>query len=162
MDDHLAFADYLMRTSPTLRRMRRNLLITLPIAVLSLTSTFAVVTRSMGMFVFGIVAAVVAVLYWRVEYPRRILKATAKHLAEGTNMGRFGPHELELTQTGLTEINPTGSQSTRWAGIQMIDVTQDYAFILVTPTSGYVIPRKSISNEIFDAFIAEVRKLAHP
>jgi hypothetical protein len=110
-----------------------------------------------------IVAAVVFAVLFAVIFNWRYLVALDRQARriyrEGNNKGAFGEHELEIDDDGLVERTEVNENRYAWRGVERIIETDSHAFIYISALLAHVIPRGSIVEGNFDAFIARTRQL---
>lgn len=106
------------------------------------------------LFLFGIIFVCI--------FPRSVRKSFKKQAkqmgSEGANKGIIGPHELEISDECLTERTAYNEQHSLWEGIERIEFSEGYAFIYTGPLMAHVIPKASVTEGDFDAFVGEVRR----
>ncbi len=64
---------------------------------------------------------------------------------------------MEVDDTGITDRSEVGHRCTYWRGIERVEETKDHAFVYLGPFTAHVIPRHSVQEGDFDAFVQEVR-----
>ena len=156
IDDLIIFNEYHSEHSPFVQRARRKYRLLSPLSMFFVFSLVGFVTKS---WTYPIVGAVVAIAYAAMA-PRRFRKQirnAAEHCyKEGENKGLFGVHSLEILDAELLETNPSGNQSIKWAGIERVVSTPTHGYIYVSSNAAHVVPRASVTEGDFDAFMAAV------
>jgi YcxB-like protein len=78
----------------------------------------------------------------RFEY-RRQLRRT---LRTGDWSTALGHHTLMLTTDGVREQNHAGETFHRWEAVKAVFSTDEYVFMLLGPSTGYVLPKRCLSS----------------
>ena len=157
IDDLILFNEYHSEHSPFVQRARRKYRLLSPPSMLFVFCLVGFVTKS---WTYPIVGAVVASAY-AATTPRRFRKqirnAAERCYKEGENKGLFGLHTLEILDTELLETNPSGNQSIKWAGIERVVSTPTHGYIYVSSNSAHVVPKASVTEGDYNAFMEAVR-----
>ena len=156
IEDLILFNEYHSEHSPFFRRARRNYQLNSSLSVLFALSFLGYLAKS---WIYPIVGAVFATAF-AVLAPRRfrkqIRKTAERCYKEGENKGTIGIHSLEILDTELLETNPAGNQSIKWAGVERVVSTPTHGYIYVSSNAAHVVPRASVTEGDFDAFMAAV------
>jgi hypothetical protein len=64
---------------------------------------------------------------------------------------------MEITDTGITQNRSDGTQGSNWKDIKNIYTTSSCAFIYAS-NAGYIIPKSSIIEGDWTAFVSELQK----
>jgi YcxB-like protein len=158
IDDLVAFQMYHCENSPYLKRQHLWFRWGTLGAALVIGALVWILMDSLDMallfFLFGIIFIFV--------YPRSIrrsFKKQAKRMgSEGSNKGILGPHEIEVSDQGLTERTAYGEQHSSWEAIERVGSSDNHAFIYTGPLMAHVIPKASVTDGDFDEFVDELRK----
>ncbi len=71
----------------------------------------------------------------------------------------FGSKTLEIDAKGVLSIAQSTTAMYQWDSVTQIASTPTHAFLLVGPIQALVIPRASVTDGDFDAFVAEAIRL---
>ena len=71
--------------------------------------------------------------------------------------GFLGEHELDITDSGLRLRFDNIEMKVAWSVIERVEITPEYAFLYISPTSAHVVPLSRITNGDVDAFVAELK-----
>lgn len=152
-EDFVAFAEHCRRTSPV---ARRNALVQ---SLIAAATAFGLVAFMIRNVVFGIGAAVTAVVIYRVITPGWVGRQVRAVYAEGRNKGTVGRHKLELAPDALVEHSEAGTGTYRWDALEKIDVTDGYVFVFTSALAAHVIPARAFRTpEERNDFLDEARR----
>jgi hypothetical protein len=166
LDDLVAFSDFHAAHSTTVKQNIRLTRWTSAVLVIALTfaaltfvtdDSMALSAKVFGALVGGVFMFVVVphLTRWNLRVQMR------KILREGRNKSVVGEHELEILDEGLLERTEYNETKSSWAGIERVVSTPQYTFIYITSVSAHVIPRESVSEGDYDAFIQELTRRIH-
>ena len=79
-------------------------------------------------------------------------------LREGSGKGIIGEHILEQTDTELIERTSVNEMKTNIASLERIETSSEHAFIYISSIHAHVIPRLSVIEGDFDAFLHELNR----
>jgi hypothetical protein len=168
LEDVIAFHHYHSDQSPAVRRARLIQRCAVPLLLLLLVALITVVPFSPVLLfddLFEAALVVFAVLFaivWFLMFPgiqRNSLQKQVRRLyAEGANRGLIGPHEMELTDTHLTESNPYGHSSRVLHAIEKVAVADSHAFIYISAVAAHIVPADSIVEGRFQAFLEALER----
>jgi hypothetical protein len=169
LEDIIAFNCYHHTRSPAKRRSFRRLngvlffvsFLLLALATLGLlliaTTSFDEKLPFAGAFGVAILGLLVA---WQSPRIRRALISfeACRVYREGKNKNVLCVHELELTADRLIERTPVSESSNALESLERVVCTDRYAFIYQSALNAKVIPRYSVSEGDFEAFVEAVRE----
>ncbi len=145
MDDWLAFNEYYFRTSPEMKKTRRNAIIVFPVAM-ALTALAMSLDSPMPWAFYALLA--VASLAWVLFYPRRFeknaLKKARKLLAEGDNSGLLCEQEFQFGEDGLRVATNNSTETMAWDRIKKLVATDGYYYLYNSAVSAYILPRAKL------------------
>jgi hypothetical protein len=156
IDDIVAFTCYHYAHSRTVRQMQAAavwgssfviVLIGVAVAVAADDPFFAV-----GVALSFVVLGGLNALFQAWYYPRYLARYARKFYREGKNKA-IGPHELELTDSGLVERNESGATMVRFKGIEKVVSSGKHVFIYVDAMSAHVIPCDAVSEGNWEQFV---------
>src|SRR6266702_4023269 len=131
-------------------------LLLIPLAVL-----LFMVDPSTILICAGAVALAVLCLLLSVLAPRILTMLVArqvrKMLREGMNKNLLCMHELELTHDMLLEKTPFRESATALESIERVVTTDRYTFIYLSAMAALIIPRTSVAEGDYDAFVDALR-----
>ena len=157
IEDLVMFNLHHSEHSPFMRRARRNHQIYSPLSVLVALGLLGFIAKSWTYPVVGAVFAAAFAAMAPGRFRKQIRHAAERCYKEGENKGMLGVHSLEILDAELRETNPTGSQSIKWAGIERVVSTPTHGYVYVSSNAAHVIPRASVAEGDYDAFMEAVR-----
>ena len=156
IEDLIIFNEYHSEHSPFFRRARRNFQLNSSLSVLFALIFLGYLAKS---WIYPIVGAVFATAFALIapsRFRKQIRKAAERCYKEGENKGTIGIHSLEILDTELLETNPAGNQTIKWSGIERVVSTPTHGYIYVSSNAAHVVPRASVTEGDYDAFMAAV------
>jgi len=157
MDDVLALNHFFYLHSSTIRRSRIMLVFGLPgvLMAFEVYQGFRGGSWAPHAIMLVLCALLIPFLNW---YFARSMRRTAQRIyREHPTRGLIGEHELAVDEQGVSERTEIGEQMTRWAGVDRIETTPEHAFIFVGPAMAHVVPRATVLEGEFDAFITAAK-----
>jgi hypothetical protein len=94
----------------------------------------------------------------RRRQPRSEVCLLRRLLREGQNIGTFGPKELEITDAALVGHSLHADSTLAWAAVERVAENKRYAFIYISATEAYVIPRAKVKEGDYDSFVEAVKQ----
>ncbi|MDY6898800.1 MAG: YcxB family protein, partial [Cyanobacteriota bacterium] len=91
-------------------------------------------------------------------YYSSIKRNAKKMLREGSGKGIIGEHILELTNTEIIERTNFNEMKTNIASLERVETSSVHAFIYISSIHAHVIPRSSIIEGNFEAFLQELNR----
>lgn len=85
-------------------------------------------------------------------YKRRNRKLIHKMYHETDKNDFFNEVRAELLEDGISLASISTQSTTKWIGIERIDLLKDHTLVYLGPASAYVIPRSSVVEGDFEAF----------
>lgn len=120
------------------------------------------IAANLGVFLLFAAVFVPLSRFLRMRSLRRTLEAT---YTNAENRGVLGKHLLEINERGIVETNAVGRNIHTWEGIDRIEVTQDYIFVVASAGHVHVIPRRAfnfgVDSDIFLMTAETFMKKAH-
>lgn len=157
MEDLVAFNQYHFQHSPTFRRNRRIIIGASVIAVCGYVIYDYIQQQSLVSVISGVIAAAIAITILSLLTKSPYKKGIRRLLREGRNTSILGRHELEVTETGITEHTEQISTTIAWKGIERIVSTDSHVFVYLSSTSACIIPRDSIIEGDYEMCLEELR-----
>jgi hypothetical protein len=162
LDDLIAFnRDFLAHSRVYRQQVRRN---RLWIAVLAWV-VYVLLLRVLepgGSIGIEAAAALFGAVLMALLYPllvrRHEKRMLTKLISEGDNDSFIGPKELEINEVGLLEKSRLRETRTAWQAVQTIRTDGSHTFIYVGPSSAFVIPHSSVTQEQLRAFLVAVQQ----
>jgi hypothetical protein len=109
----------------------------------------------------GGIGSVLFLVYALLFYFRRMPVAGSLRawLGVGGSTTQLPRQRLIITPEGVTASSELSSSTTRWPGVRAVAVTQDHAFIYISPTSAFVVPKRAF-REVpqFEEFVAMAQR----
>lgn len=158
IDDILAFHRYHFAHSKSVRN-QKFLLIGLVAAIaipgsLIIESDINSTTRLALAVAFSVVFGII----FHVRYGSTVEGHVKKLIAEGSNAGMFGSHELTIKKTFLVEKTDVNESRHAWSAVERVIETDDHAFIYLSSVQAHVIPKHRVKQGDYDSFIEKVRE----
>lgn len=151
-DDIVAFNMHLIKTVPAMRRsafrVKWRLLFPLCVIILALSVYYS----DPLLAVLGVLFLVLT----HVRYKRHIRRYYMKQATEGPNKEILGPAELEITPDALIGRGHEIETKVKWERVDRIEADEDRTYIFLGERVGIILPRTSITQGDYDAFIREV------
>ncbi|MFD2612078.1 YcxB family protein [Paenibacillus gansuensis] len=135
---------YVLKHSPTVRRMTRVQQFASPIIFLIVP--FVLRLNTAGFAFFAVIAVV-----WALLYPLILERRTRRSLQKMIRQGQFndilGEHSLKVTSNQIVERSGAGEIITERKQILRVDQTEDYLYLMAASGRANVIPKRSFENE---------------
>ncbi|GFD91073.1 hypothetical protein KUL152_32990 [Tenacibaculum sp. KUL152] len=145
-DDLVAFNDHhLANARPYQRRKIINLYVT-PVVLLIAFSVFALSTGKVGFYIGGVLGALTSYLWTFFAYKRY-----ARKCAEVFQKEVFCEHKVVISDVGVSESTANSSSQFTWDALEKIESNEDYIFIYNTPATAFVIPKREVGKDSFEA-----------
>ena len=113
-------------------------------------------------WMFFIPVCAVFVLLWFYLIKRwrlwSIKRAVHRIYSEERNRSLFGLHKLTVDDRGFWEETEVGESRVNWEGIVKLISTDTHTYIYVGAGQAHVIPRASVMEGDYDAFVAQVEE----
>jgi hypothetical protein len=155
VDDKIAFARLHLEHSPKQKKaIRANQLAftvgTLVIAVVSFF--FKMPEVSWG----ALIAALIVLAFFPWHHQRLVMKNTTAALRKQVPEGFVDTIEMSADESGLTVRDGKTTLTAAWTGILKSERTDRYSFIYLKGGNALIIPRGSVVEGDYEAFVAEI------
>ena len=156
LDDLVAFNQFYIDTSPSIRKQRLMLVIA---SILLLTLSLLCWRYEDSLFSgsFGIFGVFFIAYYW---YGCR--KVNAKRVAglypKEKNPGMLCQHELEILPDGFIDRTHVGEGKTTFRGIVRIESTATHSFVFIGTLSAHVIPHAKVTEGHAESFVTTLKQ----
>ena len=97
------------------------------------------------------------ILIGRWLRPRAVRRAVRRLYDEGANPGLVGLHKVTVNDRGIHEESEVGESRVNWEGITRIVSSDSHTYIYIGAAQAHVIPKASIREGDYDAFVAEAQ-----
>jgi len=77
---------------------------------------------------------------------------------KGAHPGLIGPHKITVNDRGVLEESEVGEHRVNWNGIVKIESSNTHTYIYIGAAQAHVIPRASIIEGDYDAFVAQAKE----
>jgi len=164
-DDIVAFNEFVVRNSPSVRR-RFIVQLVFPSLVLVVAGlvlmTPSVIPRIAQVPVIGYALLIGAAVHlslfpWRFHSATR--RAVRALMREGKNLCLYGPQRVVLTPQDVARYTQFGHAAWYWSAIERIEATDRHLFIFVTASSAFLVPRRDFAGDAeFQAFVETARR----
>jgi hypothetical protein len=159
------FNQYLFDTSPAIKKAftkNRALISYSPILAAMVLGLVNEQSPFNVMLLVGIAAVTISLPAYYI-YPMLVRKNLRKRIvklySEGQNNGIIGEHELEIDAGGLVEKTPLGEVRQEWDKIVNVISHNDRTYIFISEINAYILPKYSVVQGDYDAFVAELMRL---
>lgn len=116
---------------------------------------------SRSLIFMGMIPIVVAVCivynFWM--FPKLINRQLRRMLNEGGNKGTIGDQEIEVNESGIARRSEVSETRFSWDGVERIAETDTHAFIYVSSTMAFVLPKRSFTVGDPVAVVERIRQL---
>jgi hypothetical protein len=106
-----------------------------------------------------------ATVFWWLLWPPYRKWSSSRSLrrfySEGEPDTFFGPHSLTIDGDSLISRDCSEEGRVRLSSLQRVDVTSDHAFIYIDSVRAMIIPRQSVTDGDFLAFVSQLRKASN-
>jgi hypothetical protein len=169
MDDLFKYNLFFNRTSKTVQKARRRVMIAGPVCMFLIS--FGIIISSIQdsmwpAFIGSLIGAGVLALfyawYFKYLYPARLRKLLKKLYAEDKNPGAIGERSLEVDENGFTLTTPFSQTRCAWGQLVRIESEPGYTYLFTSSVNAVPIPHASIEAGNLRAILAEVEKHYHP
>jgi hypothetical protein len=92
--------------------------------------------------------------YWRYAMPWLVRRL----YAEGHGKGMYGPHEIEITPTGVLEKTIGNESRWTWASIERVTNDERYIYIYTQPLAAHTIPKAAFIGSDARQFLGEAQR----
>lgn len=159
MEDLLAFHQYHLAHSPTLRRRMAwqrwgvAVMIFLGVPIVA-----ALRGEEPGFYSFAIPGAMLTASAYVLLYPRFVRRRTRSMVSKLYSEGRSETvrwHEMELEEDGFITRSAGSEAKTTWAAIERIESQGNHTFIYLDAVTAHVIPHAKVSEGDLPKFLAE-------
>ena len=165
LDDIIAFNMHHHARSPAVKRLRRFVgALSLFAAVLF---TFAGVAAAGGnrpsdAIVLFVMAGVLLVLAPILSGPlqRMVFRRSCRNLLrEGSNRAMLGTRRLRISAAGLSQSSELIETNAKWAAVEKIETTAEFAYFYIAAINAYVVPRRAFNDDLqFQTFVELARR----
>jgi hypothetical protein len=159
------FNQYLFDNSKTIQNAftkNRSMVCFSPILAAMILSLVNELSPSNSLLLAGIVAITISLPAYFV-YPmlvrKNLRKRIVKKYSEGQNNGIIGEHELQIDADGLVEKTQLGEIRQEWDKIKSVVSHNDRTYIFVSDINAYILPKNSVVQGNYDAFVDELQRL---
>jgi hypothetical protein len=95
---------------------------------------------------------------WDLHVTRKPnVKRTKELYAKDKNLATFGEHQLEMTADGVRGISPVSEGVIKFAGIEGIEITDSYVYIIIGSAAAFIISRNKVLEGNLDEFVAALK-----
>ena len=164
LEDIIAFNNHHMEATPSIRRklaVMRFVWAFAPLAAIWAITFFEGMDPSKAMWVITFVGVCISSpiflfqpFYLRWMNNRQVRKA----YEDEKNRSLLGDREIKVTSNGLAEKTASGENQSEYAQINRIDSDDNYTFIYAAKSKVHIIPKKSVKEGDYDAFVSELKK----
>ena len=145
-EDLLAFNEHHLANSQVYQRRRIVTLYVTPFVVLLLFCLLAFFTERMSYYVGGILGASASYFWAFFAYKRYSNKC-----AEVFQKEVFCEHKVVISDVGVSESTANSSSQFTWDALEKIESNECYIFIYNTPATAFVIPKREVGKDSFEA-----------
>jgi hypothetical protein len=164
IEDVIAFNMHHRARSAVAKRVRWLLTVLLLIlaAVAARAGVTAIGENLPAAAVFFLILAVIAA--FASLFSGNVLRALTRRsvrnfLREGSNRAILGTRRLQISTVGLSKSSELIETKAKWAAVEKIDTTREYAYFYIASIEAYVVPRRAFNDDLqFQAFVELARR----
>lgn len=160
VDDLVELTLHNQKRSPTIRRQQ-----VVAVALLAVPASLLIGSAAMGGFDgIALVVTFCAVFVFSFLLTRATSKRVNRRLVrkvylEGSNRALLGARRLRLAPEGLQYSSSLIETAAKWAAVERIETTDEYAFLYIAAVQAYIVPRRAFGDEAhFKAFVELARR----
>jgi hypothetical protein len=109
------------------------------------------IASDIRLFVAAAFASLLAGKYLATVYPRFYIRLVRHRLASLPAERQFGPHQLTIDGSGVSERGPASSHAHSWDAVEGVTETYEHLFIRVGGGGAYSVPKRCITPELVHA-----------
>ncbi len=160
IDDLVALALHNRRRSPTLRRQQ---IIVVSFLAMSSSGGVALILSRQARWTESFVFLGIFFLFFLLTLRRGAKRGNARLLRklylEGSNRALLGTRQMRISPEGLRYSSDVIETAAKWAAVEKIETTAEYAYFYIAAVEAYIIPRRAFSDERqFTAFVELARR----
>lgn len=144
--DLIAFNEHHLANNQDYQKRKVMSLYVSPLFLLLAFSLLAFTSEEDIYYIGGTIGALVSYLWSFFAYKRY-----AKKCAEVNQKEVFCEHKITISDSGISESTENSSSQCTWQALEKIDGNENYIFIYNTPLTAFVIPKREIGEEAFNA-----------
>ena len=152
LDDFFVFSDYLIKTSPLMRKSIRKGQMwwaSGPLAaglILSILRGYSSDKTLVTLAALSVAISLPMFLLYKHYFKYRNRKQIKIFYENDSYKGILGPHEMTISDTCLTEKSAGNDSEVPWNLIDRIETIPDYTFVFTDEITAYIIPHKKITG----------------
>ena len=168
MDDMVAFNEFHMRGSRTMRSIWRRCLVAFPLLAFVFSMALLwhgeMVSVWPALFTAAVCAAGAAgyVLLLKHLYAGRLRKSVRALYSEDQNPCALGEHTLEVDEEGFTVVSRYSRCRYAWGALVKVETEPRYSYIYLGAVNALVIPHGEIVSGDFRAVLEQIGRHYHP
>ena len=165
LEDFFAFSDYLIKTSPLMRKSIRKGQMwwaSGPLAaglILSILRGYSSEETLVTLAALSVAISLPMFLLYKHYFKYRNRKQIKIFYENDSYKGILGPHEMTINDTCLTEKSAENESKVPWNLIDRIETMSDYTFVFTDEITAYIIPHKKITGSNASQFINKLNDL---
>lgn len=145
-EDLLAFNEHHLANSEIYQRRRVINLYVTPFVVLLAFCVLAIFSEKTSYYGGGLLGAFASYLWAFFAYKRY-----ARKCSEVFQKEVFCEHRVVISDAGVSESTANSRSQFTWDALEKIESNENYIFIYNTPATAFVIPKREIGNDAFEA-----------
>ncbi len=151
LDDHLAFQEYHLKHSPSIRALRLKNWLALPAGLGLLYGFMLMVSPNPSLAVKGHWPLIAVGVVWLMGFPFWFHKAMLRNvrtlLEEGSNKGMLGKHTITISPETITQAMRYQTSAVRWEAVDKVVRGEGYLFVYISAVNAYIIPEHAFDGE---------------
>ena len=152
LNDFFVFSNYLIKTSPLLRKTIRRGQMWWACGPLVGGLVFSILKGSpseqalLNLSILSIAISLPMYFLYPHYFKYRNNKQINKLYANNNYMEVLGGHEMKISDRHLTEVTEHNESEIQWGSVSKIETVADYTFIFTSDVSAYIVPHQKITE----------------
>ncbi len=157
-EDMIAFSAERRKNSIALRVWNLSCFVILTVLFTSLFIAGNLLNSSMANALAGLAVSVATIILIIILQPVYLAHYIRSHFNDPHNKRMLGHYELQMDEKGLLAKNADSASFVTWERVQKVTLNKDYGYLYVASNSAHIIPRRCLTPEEFDQFMAKAKE----
>ncbi len=158
VEDQLAFNLHFQKNSPTLRRNRFAIVLSVAVFLIASFGAMAELLHRPKFAWMGVVAAVLFAVIYPQTWRRSAKRLTSRLIQERPNQALFGRRVSEIRESGLFTCSDFVETMFFWKAIERIETLPGHTFVYLATVSAVVIPEHNVLEGDYHSFVDQLRR----